>query len=334
MNPLNTLQRLLLKLLVPTALALALLLLGTLSAQAAPLKIGYSDWPGFVAWQVAIDKGWFKEAGVDVKFEWFDYSASLDAYASGKLDVVGITNGDALVTGSSGGKSTIFLITDYSSGNDIIVAKRDIKSVSDLKGKKIAVEVGLVDHLLIVNALKKAGLKETDVTLVNAKTNELPQVLSNRDIAAIGVWQPVANEAMKAVPGSHPVYTSADEPGLIYDTFVVNPGIAKSRRADLLKLMKVWDKVVAYIADPKTQPDAVKIMATRSGTTPDQYLPFLKGTHLLSLADGKKVYAKGEGFSSLYGSTKFVNDFNVANKVYKTPEKIDNYFDASFYSDK
>lgn len=73
LNPLSsTLQRLLKRLLLPAALAL-----GTLSAQAAPpLKIGYSDWPGWVAWQVAIDKGWFKEAGVDVKFEWFDYSAS------------------------------------------------------------------------------------------------------------------------------------------------------------------------------------------------------------------------------------------------------------------
>lgn len=33
------------------------------SASAATLKIGYSDWPGWVAWQVAIDKGWLKDAG-------------------------------------------------------------------------------------------------------------------------------------------------------------------------------------------------------------------------------------------------------------------------------
>jgi len=49
------------------------------------------------AWQVAIEKGWFKEAGVDVKFKWFDYSASLDAFSAGKLDAVLMTNGDALV---------------------------------------------------------------------------------------------------------------------------------------------------------------------------------------------------------------------------------------------
>ena len=326
----STLQRVSQKMLLP-----AVLFLGAVSAHAAPpLKVGYSDWPGWVAWQVAIDKGWLKEAGVDVAFEWFDYSASMDAFAAGKLDAVAMTNGDMLVTGSGGAKGTVVLVTDYSNGNDMIVAKGGVKSVKDLKGKKVAVEVGLVEHLLIVNALKKAGLKESDVTLVNAKTNELPQVFTAADIAAVGVWQPVAGEALKAAPGSHSIYSSTDEPGLIYDALVANPASAKSHRADWLKVLKVWDKVVSYIQDPKTQPDAVKIMAARSGVSPADYLPLLQGTHLLNLADGKKVYAKGAGFASLYGSTKFVNDFNVAQKIYKAPEKIETYLDPSFYAGK
>ena len=67
-----------------------------------------------------------------------------------------------------------------------------------------------------------------------------------------------------------------------------------ARRADWLKVMKVWDRVVAYIEDPKTQPDAVKIMAARSGVSAEQYLPLLKGTKLLSIAEGKKVYVTAE----------------------------------------
>ena len=76
--------------------ALAGLMLAGMSlhASAAPLRIGYSDWPGWVAWQVAIEKGWFKEAGVDVKFDWFDYVASMDAFSAGKLDAVAVTNGE------------------------------------------------------------------------------------------------------------------------------------------------------------------------------------------------------------------------------------------------
>lgn len=305
----------------------------SVAAHAAPLTIGYSDWPGWVAWQVAIDKGWFKQAGVDVTFQWFDYSASMDAFAAGKIDAVTMTNGDALVTGSGGGKSVMIMLTDYSNGNDMIVAKPGIKSIKALKGKKVAVEQGLVEHLLLLNALKKAGMKESDVTLVNAKTNEMPQMLTAPDIAAVGAWQPVCNQAMKAVPGSKPVYTSANEPGLIYDVLAVNPASAKAHRAEWLKVMKVWDHVVAYINDPKTQSDAVKIMAAKSGVSPEEYLPLLKGTKLLNLAAAKKVYVKGTGFGSLYGSTKIVDDFNVANKVYKAPEDIESYLDPSYTND-
>lgn len=307
----------------------------SISAFAAqPLKVGYSDWPGWVAWQVAIDKGWFKEAGVDVSFEWFDYSASMDAFAAGKIDAVTMTNGDALVIGSGGAKSMMIMLTDYSNGNDMIVAKPGIKSLKDLKGKKVSVEPGLVEHLLLLNGLKKAGMKESDVILVNAKTNEMPQMLASADISAVGAWQPISGQAMRGVPGSKPIYTSADEPGLIYDVLAVNPVSVKARRADWQKIVKVWDRVVKYIDDPKTQPDAVKIMSARVGLTPEAYQPLLKGTKLLSLSEGKKIYVKGAGFNSLYGSSKIADSFNVANGVYKTPENVDSYIDPSFTNAK
>ena len=159
-------------------LLVAALLLPFSVQAAGALKVAYSDWPGWVAWQVAIDKGWFKEAAVNVEFVWFDYSASMDAFSAGKVDAVTMTNGDTLVTGAGGAKSVMILVTDYSNGNDMIVAKPGIKSVKELKGKKVSVEVGLVEHLLLLSAMKKAGLKESDVTLVNAKTNEMPQMLA------------------------------------------------------------------------------------------------------------------------------------------------------------
>ncbi len=297
---------------------------------AKPLKIGYSDWPGWVAWQVAIDKGWFKQAGVAVDFEWFDYSASMDAFAAGKLDAVTMTNGDTLVTGAAGGKSLMIMLTDYSNGNDMIVAKPGITSLKQLKGKKVAVEEGLVEHLLLLNGLQKAGMKPSDVTLVNAKTNQMPQVLASGEVAAIGAWQPVAGQAMRALPGSRPVYTSADQPGLIYDVLAVNPASAQRHRAEWLKVLKVWDRVVKYINDPKTQADAVRIMAARVGLTPQAYLPLLRGTKLIDLAEGKRIMVKGTGFSSLYGSSQVADDFNVANGVYKTHQNVDSYIDPSF----
>lgn len=321
----SAMKHLLTRVIVPATAALAF------TAHAGqPLRIGYSDWPGWVAWQVAIDKGWFKEARVPVSFEWFDYSASMEAYAAGKIDAVTMTNGDALVTGATGARSVMLMLTDYSNGNDMLIGRPGVRSVKDLKGKKVAVEVGLVEHLLLLNALKKHGMKESDVTIVGAKTNEMPQMLASGEVAAVGAWQPIAGQAIKAVPGARPIYTSADEPGLIYDVVAVNPASARQRKADWLKVVKVWDRVVAYINDPKTQPDAVKIMAARVGVAPETYLPLLKGTHLLGLAEAQKIYVKGDGFKTLEGSTKVANQFNVANAVYKAPENVGAYLDPSF----
>ena len=310
-------------------LALSAGLLGASAAQAAPIKIGYSDWPGWVAWQVAIDKGWIKQAGFDVSFQWFDYSASMDAFSAGKIDGVMMTNGDALVTGAGGGKSVMILLTDYSFGNDMIVGKPGINSLKDLKGKKIGIEVGFVEHLLLLDGLVKAGMTEKDVKLVNTKTNETPQVLASGQVDAIGAWQPNSGMAMKALPGSKPVYTSAQAPGLIYDVIAVSPASYKASKPDYIKLSKVWDKVVKYINDPKTQDDAVSIMAKRVGLTAAQYKPLLKGTHLIDLTEGKKIYKKADGFGSLYGSSKIADNFNVKYGVYKKAQDINAYIDPS-----
>ena len=314
---------------VKAVVAMAAVVGSQVSWAAQPLKVGYSDWPGWVAWQVAIDKGWFKQAGVDVKFEWFDYSASMEAFAAGKIDAVTMTNGDALVTGAGGARSVMIMLTDYSNGNDMIIGKPGIKSLKDLKGKKVAVEFGLVEHLLLLNGLKKAGMKESDVTLVNAKTNEMPQVLASGDVAAVGAWQPIAGQAIKGLPGSRPIYTSADEPGLIYDVLAVSPTSLASRKADWQKVVLVWDKVVGFINGPKTQPEALKIMAARVGVPAESYAAFLKGTKLLTLKEGAAIMTKGEGFKSLHGSSKIADDFNVANDVYKKAQPVEGYIDAS-----
>lgn len=299
------------------------------ASAAEPLRISYADWPGYVAWQVAIDKGWFKEAGVDVKFEWFDYSAAMEAFAAGKLDAINLTNGDTLGMGANGAKGVMVIVTDYSNGNDQIVAKAGINTIADLKGKKVGLEQGLVEHLLLSNALKKASLSDSDVEVVNVKTNETPQVLSSGDISAIGAWEPITGAAMQATPGARPVYTSADEPGLIYDVVTVTPASLATRKDDWAKVLKVWDRVVAYVNDPATQDDALKIMAARVAVAPEDYKKFVNGTKLLTSAEGAKIFNEGDGFDSLYGSSRNADAFNVKYGVYKEAQDIKSYIDPS-----
>jgi NitT/TauT family transport system substrate-binding protein len=294
------------------------------------LKIAYSDWPGWVAWDIAIQKEWFKEEGVEVRFEWFEYVPSMEAFAANKVDAVAMTNGDALVTGATGAKSKAILINDYSNGNDMIVARPGISSVKDLKGRKVGVEIGFVDHLLLLKALEANGMKESEITLVNVPTHETPKALASGDVEAIAAWQPNSGQALKAVAGSKAIYTSADAPGLIYDVLAVNPASLSSRRSDWQKIVKVWYRVVAYLQDPATREDAVRIMAARVNLPPEEYKGFIDGTRFLTLDEARKAFQKGSGLDSIYGSTGKVDQFNVVNKVYAESQKVTDYLDPSF----
>lgn len=301
------------------------------TANAAPLTIGYSDWPGWVAWEVGVEKGWFEEAGVDVQFEWFDYVASMDAFAAGQLDAVCMTNGDALVTGATGRRSSMALINDFSNGNDMIVAQPGISSVEELVGKKVGVEIGFVGHLLLLRALEKAGLTEDDVDLVNVRTNETPMVLASGEVDAIVAWQPNSSQSLQLVPGSNSIYSSANDPGLIYDTLAIAPESLNMYASDWAKVFQVWYRIVDYIADPITQQDALKIMAARVGVAPEKYAELMKGTEFLSAIEAKQRYVATDGLDSLQGSSDVANKFNVTYKVYPEAQNTSDYISDMLY---
>jgi NitT/TauT family transport system substrate-binding protein len=313
-----------LKLCAATALALITFGCGRGSDRDAtsPLVIGYSDWPGWVAWEVAIQKGWFEEAGVPVTFEWFDYVESMDAFAAGQLDAVAMTNGDALVTGAAGAPSKAILINDFSDGNDMVVAAPGITSVAELAGRRVGVEVGFVGHLLLLKALESHGLTESDVTLVNIPTHNLPQALAGGDVDAVVAWQPNSSQALEALPGSTTLFSSADVPGLIFDVLAVNPSSLAERREDWVKVVEVWYRVVDFILDESTRDEAIAIMAARVGLAPEAYAEFLDGTRILTLEEAQAAFIESDELSSIFGSSAVADAFNVANGVYDEPQNI------------
>ncbi len=308
---------------IRSLLASALAFAATLHA--APLKIAYSDWPGFTILEVAKQKGWFKEEGVDVELLWFDYLPSLDAFAAGKVDGVTVVATDALVSGANGAKSKFIALLDYSDGNDMIIGKPGIDSIKALKGQKVGLELTLVEHMLLLKALEMNGMKQSDVELVNTSTNDTPQTLASGKVGAVGAWYPVSGQALKQVPGSKKLFSSADAKGLIYDVLAVSPTSLAKNKTEWERVVKVYYKCVDYIKDPATRDEAVKIMAAKVGAKPEEYAENIPGTHFLTLTEAKAALKKGDGLDSIYGSMAVGNKFNLDNKVYKVSQKAENY---------
>jgi NitT/TauT family transport system substrate-binding protein len=304
--------------------------LGGTPLDAKPLKIGYSDWPGWIAWEIGIKKGWFKEAGVEVEFAWMDYVESMDAYVAGNVDAVTMTNGDALVTGATGKPSVGIIINDFSNGNDMIVGAPGIDSLKDLAGKKVGVEEGFVCHLLLLTGLEKNGIDPALVTIVNTSTNETPQVLEAKAVDAIGAWQPNSGQALKSVPGSKPLFTSADVPGIIYDLLYVSPESLDTRKEDWEKVVTVWYRIAEFIRDEANLDETLEILSARVGIKPEEYEAFLKGTYILSLEEALERWEDKDGLGSVYGSTRHVNAFNLKFGVYEKSQDGSKYLNPGF----
>lgn len=315
-------------------IAAALLAVGLLApaAYAEPLKLVYSDWPGWVPWEIAKQKGYFDKHGVEVELIWMDYVAGMDAFAAGQADGVSMTNGDALVIGATSAKPSVaILINDYSNGNDMLIASPGIESVKDLKGKKVGLEVGFVTHLLLLKALEANGMTESDVTLVNVPTNETPQALASGSVDAIAAWQPSSGLALEMVPGSKALFTSAETPGLIYDVLYVAEESLDARRDDWKKVVHAWYDVVDFMKDPANKEEMLSILSSRVGLSPEQYEPFLQGTYILTLEEAVPIFTgdKSMGLKSIAGSNEVVDAFNVKYEVYAEPEAKPNYIDPS-----
>jgi NitT/TauT family transport system substrate-binding protein len=168
-------------------------------------------------------------------------------------------------------------------------------------------------------------MKQSEIELVNTPTNETPQTLASGKVAAVGAWYPVSGQALKAVPGSKPLFTSAEAKGLIYDVLAVSPTSFAKRKDDWAKVVSVYYKCVDFVLDPATRDEAAKIMAAKVGADVAEYTKALPGCHYITLAEAKKTFKKGAGLDSIYGAMTLGNKFNLDNKVYKVSQKPESY---------
>ena len=293
---------------------------------AQPLKIGYSDWPGWLVLEIAKQKGFYRAAGVDVDLVWFDdYGKSIEAYGAGKLDGIAIMCGDSLAAKSS----IITVLTDFSEGNDMIVGKPGINSIKDLAGKTVGLEENLVEHLLLLEALKQHGVDEKDVTIKKMPTPDTIGALKSGGVDAIGAWYPISGQALSEVGGSKALFTSREAKGLIYDAIQADPLSLQNRRGDWQKVVDVWFQCLDFLNAPKTHDEAVKIMADRVKGQPADLEKNLKGTHLLDKEGNLKAMQKKNTLDSIYGSLQNSDKFNLGRKVYDKPVNVNKMVNPS-----
>lgn len=310
-------------------ITVAAALLVAFSVRAAePIKIGYSDWPGWVAWEIAKDKGLFQKRGVEVKLVWFPvYTDSLTALNTGKIDANCSAWCDVVAPLAEGVKLKVVLVNDNSAGNDAIIARPGINSIKELKGKTVATELGTVEHFMLLQALSKSGMTEKDIEYKNLTVPDAAAAFIAGKVDAAGVWQPWISQIQREGKG-RALFTSREIPGLIPDLLVFQEKVAAERAADVQKIVATWFDVLAYIKSSEN--DAIKIMARVVEQKPADYLAFMPGTKFFGLEENLKAFETSDHHTSLVGSGRVIADFLKKLELIKTVPDLEAALEPKF----
>ncbi len=308
------------------AISAVLLSLSTIPSAIAEVKIGLSDWPGWVAWYVAEQKGYFKKHNANVKLVWFaNYTDSIAALSAGQLDANCQTWSDTLAPLAKGIPIKAILVNDNSAGNDALMASPKIKTFADLKGKTVALEEFSVSHFVLVTALAKNGMSLGDVKVTNLTAGDAAAAFLAGRVDAAVVWNPWVNQIQASGKGK-PLFTSKDMPGLIPDLLVAQEKAIKEKRKDFLGMIRAWYDTVAFI---QSKPDeAAAIMSKVVGLKPEEYKVFLPGTKFFG---EKEVLAAMDekNSSSLIAVTPTISKFLLDNKLMEGRADFAKGIDAS-----
>jgi len=290
-----------------------------------PLKVVYSLWAGYFPLVIAQEKGFFEQQGVKVESLYTDsYLNSVSSFSASKADGLATTLGSIMSIIGKEPDLQIPLITDESAGADVVVAQNKIKSIADLKGKRIAAKVGDFGELLITHMLQKSNLTTDDVNLLSLEPESVPKRLQTGDIQAGHTWFPYTLEATKA--GAKILFSSNQTPGLIPGLFVFRSKVLRDRPDEIKAFIRGWFQAQDYW---QTNPEESKqLIAKKLNLKPEEIST--EGIRLYQLKDNLAGFTQGSTTASLYHTAKLYSDFFIQKGGLSTAPDIQKLIVPSF----
>lgn len=251
MQLLGALVALALGLIAPAAQALQTIQTGLIGSPQA------GGWPYYIA----IDKGFFADAGVSLDIVYVPTASGLvQQLAAGSLDVVNIGIVEPIHAIARGAPVAIVRVTGAVPPYEVI-ARPEIKTIQDLKGHTVVIG-GLLDinRVYLERVLKAGGLtdKDIEITVVGATAGRYAAVQSNAAQATMLV--PPFNFIARAA-GYSSLGTMMQFAGdLPFGSTDVSLAFAKRHPEALKGFVMALDKGIAWFNDPANRTAAIDLL--------------------------------------------------------------------------
>ena len=179
-------------------------------SQATKVSVGILKLTSSAPIFIGMEKGFFKEQGIDINPEWFDAAHPIAvATASNKVQV-GATGITASLFNMVAGGQNLSIVADKGReqkgfSSSAVLMRTDLweagaKKIEDLKGKRVGItQTGSTFHYMLGRLLETKGLKLTDVEIVPlGKLSALMAALQGKQVDAVILNEPNITKMEKA----------------------------------------------------------------------------------------------------------------------------------------
>lgn len=210
----------------------SLLCLNSCRQQSEVLRIAAGNLPGYALLYLAQEKGFFLQQGLQVQLQ--DVASMGDAMRAletGKVDLATGSNAEIATLSSRKVPLLTIWVSASSIGANQLIAQPDIPYVHKLKGMRIAIEPDTSDLLVILAALKKAGLTLNDVALFPMPQSSAVPALTSQQVDAIPLH--LANAGQLGEYMVNNLFDTSQQPELIVNMIYGRAEL--KRRPDILQ---------------------------------------------------------------------------------------------------
>lgn len=220
------------------------------------LNVAYmANWGALWAVATADAKGYFAEEGITLNLTVFeDGPTEIAAMESGSMDVAYIGPGAHKLC--STGNAEVFLLQHLGDG-DCIIGLNGIKTLEELKGKKIGYAAGTSSETILTTALDSVGLTMDDVDALSMDATALTTAALSGAVDAVAAWSPFSLTILAEAENATDICSNVDFANLVSPgSWVVNPKWADENEEVLVRFIRAMYKGMDYAAAATTD-DAI-----------------------------------------------------------------------------
>ena len=276
------------------AIAIFLLALSNNPAHAADtVRIGVGIDPSFTTWWVAKDRGFFQKHNINAEITQFSGTPDMaDATMAGEMDFG--SSGTATYMPRFVRSDALLIVGTLANSTDNfkIAALTSIKSLPELKGKRVGTVASSTTDYLWALLLKKLNISDSEINIVPVTPPELPVALDRRDIVAFFCWEPWPSKAVEISGKDKVQILGSSRDAGYFQNFVIagNRKFIQANPDATVRVLAALREASDYMA--RERAEAIKIAAERNKLTP-QMAEYILGLYQFKLDLATDVVTEG-----------------------------------------